>query len=78
LQRLDANTEISRRLAERNILVIMPMPPELPVEEPGLCAAGDGIVFQFEQNPTFCRFDEWKAVFRRTTGDAKPPLFRPL
>jgi hypothetical protein len=44
-----------------------------------VCArGGDGIVFPFEQSPTFCRFGEWKAVFRRTAGYAKPPLFRPL
>jgi hypothetical protein len=27
---------------------------------------------------TFCRFGDWKAVFRRTTLFAKPPLFRPF
>jgi len=27
---------------------------------------------------TFCWFDEWKVVFRRTSIDAKPPLFRPF
>jgi hypothetical protein len=30
------------------------------------------------KTPTFCPFGEWKAVFRRTVGYAKPPLFRPL
>jgi hypothetical protein len=35
-----------------------------------------GIVFRSAGNRTFCRFDEWKAVFRRTTIAAKPPLFR--
>jgi hypothetical protein len=37
-----------------------------------------GIVFRSGGDRTFCRFDEWKAVFRRTTISAKPPLFRPF
>jgi hypothetical protein len=29
-------------------------------------------------NQTFCPFDEWNAVFRRTSSLAKLPLFRPF
>jgi hypothetical protein len=64
-------------LKERNTLVNQAATKACPWSRLG-AGRGGGIVFQFEQSPTFWRFGEWKAVFRRTTGEANPPLFRPL
>jgi hypothetical protein len=57
----------------------MPVRRTSCLSQNAVCARpADGIFFRFERSSTFWRFGEWKAVFRRTVGYAKPPLFRPL